>query len=146
TVLNKDADPIWQPPDWLYIETAKENGFKLDRVPATGSITASDGRKLTVRENRVGAIEGDEWLPFPLNLHIIIGNTLYIPPMGTENRRVNGTLGKYKLNLGDGYMLHGTQDQTSIGLAATHGCVRLRDEDIEWLYENVPVGTRVFIY
>ena len=43
-------------------------------------------------------------------------------------------------------MLHGTPDQNSIGLAATHGCVRLRDEDIEWLYENVPVGTKVYIY
>jgi lipoprotein-anchoring transpeptidase ErfK/SrfK len=71
---------------------------------------------------------------------------MYIPPMGTDNRRVAGTLGKYKLNLGEGYMLHGTPDQNSIGLAATHGCVRLRDEDIEWLYENVPVGTKVYIY
>ena len=30
--------------------------------------------------------------------------------------------------------------------AAPHGCIRLRDEDIEWLYENVPVGTKVYIY
>jgi lipoprotein-anchoring transpeptidase ErfK/SrfK len=28
----------------------------------------------------------------------------------------------------------------------THGCVRLADDDIEWLYENVPVGTKVYIY
>jgi hypothetical protein len=146
TVLNKDADPIWQPPDWLYIETAEEHGLKVDRIPDNGSITASDGRKLTVRNNHVGAIDAGGYADFPTNLHIIIGNTLYIPPMGTENRRVSGTLGKYKLNLGEGYMLHGTPDQNSIGLAATHGCVRLRDEDIEWLYENVPVGTRVFIY
>src|SRR5258708_18668352 len=140
TVLNKDADPIGQPPDWLYIETAKEHGLKVAHIPESGSITASDGRKLTVRNNRVGAIDADGYADFPTNLHIIIGNTLYIPPMGTENRRVSGTLGKYKLNLGEGYMLHGTPDQNSIGLAATHGCVRLRDEDIEWLYENVPVG------
>jgi L,D-transpeptidase YbiS len=31
-------------------------------------------------------------------------------------------------------------------MAATHGCVRLRDDDIEWLYEHVPVGTKVYIY
>jgi lipoprotein-anchoring transpeptidase ErfK/SrfK len=24
--------------------------------------------------------------------------------------------------------------------------VRMRDEDIEWLYDHVPVGTRVYIY
>ena len=146
TVLNKSADPIWQPPDWLYIETAKEHGLKVGFIPEKGSITASDGRKLTVRDNMVGAIDSDGYAPFSPTLHIIIGNTLYIPPMGTENRRVSGTLGKYKLNLGEGYMLHGTPDQNSIGLAATHGCVRLRDEDIEWLFENVVVGTRVYIY
>lgn len=146
TVLNKDADPIWQPPDWLYIETAQEHGLKIERIPESGSITASDGRKITVRDNRVGAIDAEGYAEFPVNLHIIVGNTMYIPPMGTDNRRVAGTLGKYKLNLGEGYMLHGTPDQNSIGLAATHGCVRLRDEDIEWLYENVPVGTKVYIY
>jgi len=146
TVLNKDADPIWQPPDWLYIETAKEHGLKIERIPESGSITASDGRKITIRNNRVGAIDAEGYAEFPVNLHIIVGNTMYIPPMGTDNRRVAGTLGKYKLNLGEGYMLHGTPDQNSIGLAATHGCVRLRDEDIEWLYENVPVGTKVYIY
>lgn len=146
TVLNKNADPIWQPPDWLYIETAQEHGLKVAFIPEHGSITASDGRKITVRDNRVGAIDANGYADFPTNLHIIIGNTLYVPPLGTENRRVSGTLGKYKLNLGEGYMLHGTPDQSSIGLAATHGCVRFRDEDIEWLYENVPVGTKVYIY
>jgi hypothetical protein len=145
-VLNKDADPIWNPPDWLYDETAKENGLKVARIPGTGTITASDGRKLTIRNNRVGVIDDEGFAEFPTNLHIIVGQTLYIPPIGTDNRRVSGTLGKYKLNLGDGYMLHGTPDQNSIGLAATHGCVRLRDEDIEWLYDNVPVGTKVYIY
>jgi hypothetical protein len=145
-VLNKDADPIWNPPDWLYYETAQENGLKTAHIPATGTITASDGRKITVRDNKVGIIDGDGFAEFPTKLHIIVGNTLYIPPLGTDNRRVAGTLGKYKLNLGEGYMLHGTPDQNSIGLAATHGCVRLRDEDIEWLFDNVPVGTKVYIY
>jgi hypothetical protein len=145
-VLGKDADPIWNPPDWLYNETAKENGLKVKSIPSTGSIRASDGRRLTVQNNRVGVVDEDGFSEFPTKLHIIVGETLYIPPLGTDNRRVAGTLGKYKLNLGEGYMLHGTPDQNSIGLAATHGCVRLRDEDIEWLYENVNVGTKVYIY
>jgi len=145
-VLSKDADPIWNPPDWLYDETAKENGLKVAHIPSTGYIKASDGRKITIQDNKVGVIDEEGFAAFPTNLHIIVGNTLYVPPLGTDNRRVAGTLGKYKLNLGDGYMLHGTPDQNSIGLAATHGCVRLRDEDIEWLYENVPVGTKVYIY
>jgi hypothetical protein len=147
SVLDKSADPIWQPPDWLYAETAEENGLHVRRIPDNGFIKASDGRRITVRDNLVGVVDDDgEFAAFPKNLHIIVGEDLYIPPMGTENRRVAGTLGKYKLNLGDGYMLHGTPDQNSIGSFATHGCVRLRDEDIEWLYENVPVGTKVYIY
>jgi hypothetical protein len=147
TVLDKSADPIWQPPNWLYVETAEENDLHVKYIPSSGYIKASDGRKITVRDNVVGVLDdNDGFLAFPTNLHIIVGNDLFVPPMGTENRRVAGTLGKYKLNLGDGYMLHGTPDQNSIGLAATHGCVRLRDEDIEWLYENVPVGARVYIY
>jgi lipoprotein-anchoring transpeptidase ErfK/SrfK len=31
-------------------------------------------------------------------------------------------------------------------LEATLGCVRLLDEEIEWLYDNVQVGTKVYIY
>ncbi|MFT4290151.1 L,D-transpeptidase family protein, partial [Enterobacter sp.] len=30
-----------------------------------------------------------------------------------------------------------------IGLRVSHGCVRLRNDDIKFLFENVPVGTRV---
>ena len=35
---------------------------------------------------------------------------------------------------------------TSIGTQASHGCVRVRNEDIETLYQIVKVGTPVFIY
>ena len=77
-------------------------------------------------------------------------NTLivYAPNFSTQRQDAGKkqTLGKFRLNLGEGYLLHGTPDKNSIGLAATHGCVRLRDEDIEWLYDNVPVGTAVYIY
>jgi lipoprotein-anchoring transpeptidase ErfK/SrfK len=82
----------------------------------------------------------------PTDEHIVFDETLFIPPMGTKNRRVAGALGKYRLDLGDGYLLHGTPYDKSIGRAVTHGCIRLRDADIEWLYRHVPVGTEVQIY
>jgi lipoprotein-anchoring transpeptidase ErfK/SrfK len=75
----------------------------------------------------------------------VFGGVLYIPPIGTRNRRVEGTLGKYRVDLGDGIGLHGTLDKQSIGKAVTHGCVRLHDGDIEWLFRNIAVGTRVTI-
>jgi len=145
-VLRKESDPIWLPPDWLYVETAEEHGLKIDKLIPGRPRKLADGRLLTVKDSLVGVIENGEFLPLPTDEHIVFDNTLYIPPMGTKNRRVEGELGRYRLDLGEGYLLHGTPYKESIGMAATHGCVRMRDEDIEWLYDHVPVGTRVFIY
>jgi lipoprotein-anchoring transpeptidase ErfK/SrfK len=41
--------------------------------------------------------------------------------------------------------IHGTPDSASIGYSASHGCVRMRIEDAEWLFQRVQVGTPVFI-
>ena len=67
-------------------------------------------------------------------------------PFTTLNRRVHGELGRFALDLGDGYMIHGTPDESSVGKKATHGCLRLHDEDIEWMYQNVREGTPVYVY
>ena len=48
--------------------------------------------------------------------------------------------------LGDGYAIHGTDNPASIGHSVSHGCVRLRNEDIDTLYSMVEVGTPVYIY
>jgi hypothetical protein len=146
TVLDKEADPIWQPPEWLYAETALEYGLKLGHLQNGQRITLSDGRILTMRDGVAGVIDHGEFAELPTDEHIVFDNTLYVPPLGSKNRKVEGELGKYRLNLGEGYLLHGTPYKESIGMAATHGCVRMRDEDIEWLYEHVPVGTKVYIY
>jgi lipoprotein-anchoring transpeptidase ErfK/SrfK len=66
--------------------------------------------------------------------------------VGTKHRTVAGELGKYRLKLGDGYQIHGTPHLDTIGTSVTHGCMRLADDDIEWVYNNVPVGTKVYIY
>jgi len=41
--------------------------------------------------------------------------------------------------------IHGTPDAASIGYSASHGCVRMRIPDAEWLFQHVDVGTPVFI-
>jgi hypothetical protein len=144
-VLGKEADPVWQPPEWLYAETALEYGLKLGHL-SNRPVKLSDGRFLTVRNGVAGVVEKGKFAELPTDEHIVFDNTLYVPPMGSKNRKVEGELGKYRLILGEGYLLHGTPYKESIGLAATHGCVRMRDEDIEWLYDHVPVGTKVYIY
>ncbi len=59
-------------------------------------------------------------------------------PAGPDN-----PMGLYAIYIGRLYAIHGTNADFGIGLRVSHGCVRLRAQDIKWLYENVPVGTRV---
>lgn len=147
TVLSKESDPIWVPPDWLYAEVATEYNLKLQKLGRGAPYKLKDGRSVVVRDTLVGVVGKDSrFYELPTDEHIVFDSTLFIPPTGTRNRKVEGELGKYRLNLGEGYLLHGTPDKESIGFATTHGCIRLRDEDIEWLYTYVPVGTKVYIF
>jgi len=86
------------------------------------TLTASDGREL------------------------VAGGRIIIPPGGSHARRYKEVLGTHRLNLGDGYALHGTNAPNTIGRSVSHGCVRLRNEDIETLYRMIPVGASVYIY
>ncbi len=49
------------------------------------------------------------------------------------------------LGIADGVGVHGTSDRGSIGSNASHGCIRMLVEDVEKLYDQVPVGTPIFI-
>src|SRR5450756_1480408 len=77
---------------------------------------------------------------------IVVNGNIVIPPYGTTARRYMGVMGTRRLELGDGYGIHGTDHPESIGQSVSHGCVRLRNEDIERLYPMVAVGTPVYIY
>jgi len=41
--------------------------------------------------------------------------------------------------------IHGTPDETAMGVPGSRGCVRMRNRDIIDLFERVPAGTRVDI-
>jgi L,D-transpeptidase YbiS len=68
------------------------------------------------------------------------------PPRSRRDRLDDISLGDYGLYLGDGYIIHGTLFQTLLGQGVTHGCIRLGDEDLEYVFRHVPVGARVFLY
>lgn len=68
------------------------------------------------------------------------------PPMGSPDRADGVSLGGYGIYLGDGYLIHGTLFQTLLGQPVTHGCIRLGDADLEYVYENVPLGARVYLF
>ena len=146
-VVGKRTNPVWTPPDWMYVETAKENGLGIQVLKTNKAHTLADGRKLVVRGDVVGVqgLDGT-FTPEPPGDHIIYDETLFVPPLGTKNRRIERELGQFALDTGDGYLLHGTPYEGTIGQRVSHGCVRLRNEDIAWLHRYVPVGTRVYLY
>lgn len=57
-------------------------------------------------------------------------------------------LGAYKMRLAipsGAYLIHGTNNPLAVGMAVTHGCMRMYPEDIEALFPLVPIGTKVRI-
>jgi L,D-transpeptidase ErfK/SrfK len=64
-----------------------------------------------------------------------------VVPAGPDN-----PLGDYALRLAAGrgeYMIHGTNNPTAVGMAVTHGCIRMYPEDVAALFALIPVGTKV---
>ena len=41
--------------------------------------------------------------------------------------------------------IHGTNDPASIGEAASHGCLRVRNDVLVWMFREIPAGTPVEI-
>lgn len=68
-------------------------------------------------------------------------------PEGITNteRGVHGALGKYKLDIGDQYYIHGHPGGVKPG-KYTHGCIRVNDDDLEILWNITEVGTEVYVF
>ena len=149
SVVSKELDPVWVPPDWHYVEEAQRRGLGVVRLNRGERVPAGDGAWITVAGSdvvkespdgrQVIAAAGD-------GSEIVAAGNIIVPPFGTNQRKYRGVLGTHRLNIGDGYALHGTNRPETIGRSVSHGCVRLRNEDIAALYEIVPVGTPVYIY
>lgn len=68
-----------------------------------------------------------------------------VPASDSPGRYFAGDMGEYALYLGDGLAIHGTKNQSSVGQAASHGCMRLSKTGIATVYPLVAVGTTVII-
>jgi lipoprotein-anchoring transpeptidase ErfK/SrfK len=44
-----------------------------------------------------------------------------------------------------GVGIHGTNNESSIGYSVSHGCIRMHVRDAEWLFNNIDIGTTVYI-
>ncbi|MEO8944905.1 MAG: L,D-transpeptidase [Gemmatimonadaceae bacterium] len=140
-VQSKDSNPAWVPPDWHYVEQARSRGLGLVHLERGQSY---DG--YTVQGSNV-LLPGGQAAPAPKEGHELVANgNIIVPPFGTVQRRYLGTLGTRRLDLGDGYGIHGTDEPNSIGHSVSHGCIRMLNKDVEQLYPLVPVGTLVYVY
>jgi lipoprotein-anchoring transpeptidase ErfK/SrfK len=148
-VLSKEANPVWTPPEWHYLERAKNTGLSVVRLTKDTKHLLDDGSFILTIGNNVGRLnQFGNFYVFPPGMEIIFDGKVFIPPMGTAQRRVPEALGPYKLDTGDGYLIHGTNlfNEDTVGGLVSHGCVRLTNEDLEKLYPLVPVGTPVYIF
>lgn len=96
------------------------------------------------RTSIVAKVRNPSWYP-PESIraeHLAAGDPLpRVVPPGPKN-----PLGDRAMRLGlPGYLIHGTNRPSGVGMRVTHGCIRMFPEDIEYLFERVDVSTQVRI-
>jgi L,D-transpeptidase ErfK/SrfK len=75
--------------------------------------------------------------------HLEAGDPL---PPGPVKAGPDNPLGAYAMRLAAGkgtYLIHGTNNPIAVGLAVTHGCIRMYPDDVAALFPLIPVGTPV---
>jgi lipoprotein-anchoring transpeptidase ErfK/SrfK len=111
------------------------------------------GRRLV---RRLGVATGQARYPTPLGSFMVADkqyNPWWYPPSSDWAKGLKpvppgpgNPLGTRWMGLNGGLVgIHGTPDAASIGYSASHGCIRMRIPDAEWLFEHVDVGTPVVI-
>lgn len=165
-IKSKDENPEWVPPDWHYVEEARKNGMRVVHLGPGQSINArtgdpvsghsegvwswfgggGSGAVLKVKGDTVVEDDGGSERELPPGKMIVAGDAIVVPPINTKQRHFTGVLGQYRLELGDGYGIHGTDEPDKLGSSVSHGCVRLGDADIAKLYAMSNVGDTVIIY
>jgi len=163
----KEENPQWVPPDWHFVEEAQRNGMRVVRLNPGQSLDADTGdaarannsgiwswfgsssgsrRVLKVRGDTVVEVDNGIERELPPGKTIVAGNAIVVPPINTKQRHYDKVLGRYRLELGDGYGIHGTDEPEKLGHSVSHGCVRVGDDDIAKLYAMANVGDEVIIY
>lgn len=116
-IERKGTNPYWYRPDWYWLEQGL-------RPP-----------------------EPEEVIMLPESLTYEEEIAFYHDSLTASERRyvkkVPGVLGSYKIDLGDGILLHYGVGR---GRNVSHGCIRVSGRDLEVLYRTLPIGAPVLIY
>jgi lipoprotein-anchoring transpeptidase ErfK/SrfK len=170
-IISKDENPQWVPPDWHYVEEARKNGMRVVHLDAGQSIDSRTGQPVsskpnagvwswltggnnTSSSNPVLKVKGGTVVEVSNGVErelepgktIVAGDAIIVPPVDTKQRHYDKVLGKFRLEMGNGYGIHGTDEPDKLGQSVSHGCVRLGDADIEKLYQIANVHDTVIIY
>ena len=130
----------------LYYYPKAKKGQRRVVITYPVSIGKMDWRTPMGRTRIVSKTERPSWTP-PESVrqeHEANGDPLpAIVPPGPNN-----PLGLFAMRLDikpGAYLIHGTNNPIAVGMAVTHGCIRMYPEDIEALFPQVPVGTPVYL-
>jgi len=134
----------------LLAQTAKTAGECAKRVV----LVSVPDRKLAVLEDgnviaQFAIAVGAAASPTPTGEFQIVSrvsNPAYYSPGTVIPAGKDNPVGTRWLGLSQkGYGIHGTNAPRTIGRAASHGCIRLRNRDMEWLFTMLRVGDVVRI-
>src|SRR6516165_8532159 len=140
----RDGIVVNLPEHRLYFYPKPRPGEKPAVITYPVSIGKMDWRTPLGETRIVAKVRQPSWYP-PESVrkeHAERGDVLpKVVPPGPDN-----PLGEFAMRLAVGsgsYLIHGTNNPLAVGMAVTHGCIRMYPEDIAALFPLVPVGTRV---
>lgn len=129
----------------LYYFPKPEKGKKPVVITHPISIGRMDWQTPLGRTTVVRKQKNPTWIP-PESIKAEARAAGNPPPPNIVPPGPNNPLGRHAIYLGKaGYLIHGTdkEKEFGIGMRVTHGCMRMYPEDIEKLFDQVPVGTPV---
>jgi L,D-transpeptidase ErfK/SrfK len=128
----------------LYYYPKPKRGGPIEVITYPVSIGKMDWRTPLGLTHVIGKQKNPVWYP-PESVrkeHAEAGDPLPASvPSGPDN-----PLGLFAMRLAAGngtYLIHGTNNPIAVGLAVTHGCIRMYPDDVEALFPLIPVGTPV---
>jgi L,D-transpeptidase ErfK/SrfK len=130
----------------LYYYPKPKRGQKAVVITYPVSIGRMDWRSPLGQTYVISKEKNPSWYP-PESIrkeHAANGDPLpKVVPPGPDN-----PLGAFKMRLAVGngtYEIHGTNNPVAVGMAVTHGCIRMYPDDVAALFPLVPVGTKVWL-
>ena len=129
---------------------------EVSNAPRRRVVVSIPDRKLAVIENDdvvtvFPVAVGKPTTPSPAGTFTIVNRvtnpTYYAGKGKTVAPGARNPIGTRWIGLSQkGYGIHGTDQPKSIGFAKSHGCIRLRNEDVERLFERVRTGDVVELH